>query len=89
MPFVDKSEIKSGSEIAGTKLWKTSLPKAYTCRYNCLPQVEADQVTRDTRRKKNAWKNVSKTGLPAAGCQKMWKRLRDNLVREKTQEMKT
>ena len=27
MPFVDKSEIKSGSEITGSKLWKRSLQK--------------------------------------------------------------
>ena len=31
MPFV-KSEIKSGSEITGSKLWKQSLPKVYALK---------------------------------------------------------
>ena len=52
-------------------------------KYGCLWQVKSREY-KDLRLKENSWKEVSEeTGLPAADCQKVWKRLRDKFVREK------
>ena len=65
MPFVDKSEIKSRSEITRSKLWKRSLPKLYTCRYGCLRQIKLRWL-RDEWRKKNLGKTYRKYRAPSS-----------------------
>ncbi|XP_062512382.1 transcription factor Adf-1-like [Corticium candelabrum] len=60
-------------------------------KYGCLWQVKSREY-KDLRLKENSWKEVSEeTGLPAADCQKVWKRLRDKFVREekKTKSMRS
>ena len=61
MPFVNKSEIKSGSEITGSNYGIEAYQKCIR-----VGQVAADQVTRDMRRKKNTWKNILKNRAPSS-----------------------
>ena len=85
MPFVDKSEIKCGSERTRSKLW-------YTCTVGTAACGRSSHGSLEMR---GARKTLGKTyrkyrGLPAAGCQIMWKRLAPQQLSEReTQELKT
>ena len=82
MPFVDKSEIKSGSEITEVNYGREAYRKCIRVgTAACGRSSHGSLEMRGTRN--TLGKMYRKTELPAAGCQIMWKRLCDNLVREK------